>query len=552
MPVHNAVSIACRLAIGIIRLLARCRGTTIVATVLVGCLQAAAQDSTVPVQSQEWAVTAQVTSIKASAEFAKLAASERLIDRTMIISRDGEHHAYIKSKGLKQQVVVIDGLEGDAFDTIFHIETHGYHNATDMGAIPWSSDSILGLIANRDLSRVVYGAKLGNTTFAIIHDRGKAPRRFPMAQPVFVKSTSDEWGVWRVSPDAGLILFERRNDAGGRWFKIGEDGAQVGPVTQYVLHWSRSGDSVCYCRPFPAPKRGVGGAVVVNGKNVTELLVNYPGILVGFGPDGKGVAWCALPLDQVRQQSPAFGEINGKRFELPSNHFRESKIYLSPDGNRFAIAAQLKDSSLENVYTVDGKAHESYRSLSAPVFSKDSKSLAYSVSNRETHAVILDGEVIQTSQRVDGLAFGPTSNHFAYWGTNVINVRRPEGESTLTTRGRPLLFTPSGKHLMAIDLSVQVWRGSFYFDAQQLAFKEVEALEKTWDIQIIDDQRLQVYGIKHRDGIREVVRVDATIVPKVIAPLPEAPKSPDPVKPISKPDPQQLPPETKKPVIIDR
>jgi len=83
MPVHNAVSIACRLAIGIIRLLARCRGTTIVATVLVGCLQAAAQDSTVPVQSQEWAVTAQVTSIKASAEFAKLAASERLIDKPL-------------------------------------------------------------------------------------------------------------------------------------------------------------------------------------------------------------------------------------------------------------------------------------------------------------------------------------------------------------------------------------------------------------------------------------------------------------------------------------
>ena len=145
-----------------------------------------------------------------------------------------------------------------------------------------------------------------------------------------------------------------------------------------------------------------------------------------FSPDGKHVAYRARSNDE---KFVVVDGNEGKKYEDIIGPF-DSTLVFSPDGMRVAygISAYIKPtlserddpSSVDNnarqqFIVVDGQeGKRSYDEVSMPIFSPDSKRVAYQARSGNQKFVVVDGKEGKAYDEINHLAFSPDSKYLAY------------------------------------------------------------------------------------------------------------------------------------------
>jgi Tol biopolymer transport system component len=172
---------------------------------------------------------------------------------------------------------------------------------------------------------------------------------------------------------------------------------------------SADGSHYAYVEPRHANQRAV-----VDGKPGAEFdSVDLDGS--AFTPDGQRFAYKAVkggkPLVVVDGEAAA--EFDGTGItNVPGN---SKAFFFSPDGKRLAYVSG-------EAVVVDGKVGTAYSSIAtSPIFSADSKSVAYVARKGSSNAVVVDGQPGPSYDKVDFLSFSRDGDHLAYaarTGTN--------------------------------------------------------------------------------------------------------------------------------------
>jgi Tol biopolymer transport system component len=186
-----------------------------------------------------------------------------------------------------------------------------------------------------------------------------------------------------------------------------------------------------------------------------------------FSPDSKHIAYGAT-LGKNTFMVLDDREIGPYR-ELGLGYSRVGACF-SPDSTRFAYRAVNMDGKW--VWLIDGTEIENVDSDNTPVFSPDSKHIAYARYNKDTRAwcVVRDDEPGNGYGQISGnsLAFSPDSQHLYYsvskGGEEGALVM--DGEEQPPPRSGILTYSPDGKHLVCQHYEKIVVKGS---DALSLA-----------------------------------------------------------------------------------
>ena len=223
----------------------------------------------------------------------------------------------------------------------------------------------------------------------------------------------------------------------GRWFlsldrKEGPPFDEVGEI-----RFSPDGLSVAYLA-----RRGAANLIVITGARNEELPDAAAGKEFGFSPDSRHFYYVAggeegqrLVLDGV--SGPPFSRVNAPIF--------------SADSKRMAYQVQ-QEGKLSIV--LDGETiGQLYDGVSHPVFSPDSKRFAYIAKLGPSSQVIVDNRVGPAfdSLGTQPLRFSPDSQHFAYVGRRgddyTVQVDHLPGPAFRGVQSGTLSFSPDGAHL---------------------------------------------------------------------------------------------------------
>jgi len=267
------------------------------------------------------------------------------------------------------------------------------------------------------------------------------------------------------SPDSQHYAYS--GSAPGSSFVV-MDG-NVTPVDGYVKGFHFSPDSKRFAYIV---EREMKACVVVDGKkgkeydsvrpygwNPGSLSTEDPDATV-FSPDSKRIAYFATSGDD------AFMVLDDKEigpYKALGGEYGDIGAYFSADSARFAYRAVNKEG--KGVWVIDGVEVTDIESRNTPVFSPDSKHVAYARANRDTRKryVVRDGVQGKEYWRIADLSvtFSPDSQHLYYSvldGEEMTLIM--DGEEQPLERTGHLTYSPDGKHLICQHYQKIVVNGS--------------------------------------------------------------------------------------------
>ena len=315
------------------------------------------------------------------------------------ISPNGEHVAYTIRRDDKQ-ILVYDGKEGPAWDSILHTGAYSQdssrfvYQATkedqtyivfvgeEATAIPMKGND--RAVFSADLKRVAYGV-LTATKWNVICDGVEGPR-FEKAYP----------GLF--SPD-GTSYAYTATDAKSSKFVVLNGQQLQGYEGVGTLVFSSDGKRLAY-----TATRGDEAMVVCDGKEGTA----YPEVFYPiFSPDGKSMAYWARSENRKKYHVI----LNGKEVAQPSG---EPRLAFSPDSRVLACGTYSRG----EVYRFGEKTEQLATDCdcsSKVVFSPDSRHVAYTRGKNMKWWVCVDERSMMQKQdpahviNWDGPAGGGTS-----------------------------------------------------------------------------------------------------------------------------------------------
>jgi hypothetical protein len=185
-----------------------------------------------------------------------------------------------------------------------------------------------------------------------------------------------------------------------------------------------------------------------------HTLAAFP---IVFSADGRRFAF------RVREEELRYMVVDGKQ---QGPYADVDHPVFSPDGVHVAYAANQGGEHRTRFYTVtggkwfvvvDGKLGEEFDSVglttdevfptASPVFSPDSRRMAYAAKENKRQFVVVDGKKQAEADSILGLRFSPDSRHLAYTATTndrstVVFDGRPQGDFDAT--GFDTAFSPDG------------------------------------------------------------------------------------------------------------
>ena len=226
--------------------------------------------------------------------------------------------------------------------------------------------------------------------------------------------------------------------------------------------------------PMLEAARGSGtmAAVIDGRKGKPHALIDGP----FFSPDGRRVAYAAMSFRQLRKaggvrisqegarmvvdgvEGKAHDEIRNRQFPRPVKD-GERPIF-SPDSRRLAYVARIKRTWR---VVVDGREDKTYDGVleDSLRFSPDSRHYAYAAKRGDKQVLVLNGAEVGTYERVSvgSMLFSPESSRLAYGAERkgkivLVTVGAAAGAKateTVTPLFSPVFrFSPDGKRLACI------------------------------------------------------------------------------------------------------
>jgi len=181
-------------------------------------------------------------------------------------------------------------------------------------------------------------------------------------------------------------------------------------------------------------------------------------------PDGPFVDPGRVVLDG--KEGAPFDDVQHLVFSPDSSHLAYTAAVKGPDMESFerALTGKGPAGPPDSFVVADGKPGKRYHGVGEPVFSPDSRHLAYGAILQEGQCVVLDGRELKTYRRVNTIAFSPDSSRLAYVAT------RP------TEDAEPLMPWPGGRQCVVVDgregrLYDRIWGPPrFSPDSQRVAY----------------------------------------------------------------------------------
>lgn len=378
-------------------------------------------------------------------------------------------------------------------------------------------DEVRWLTFSRDSQHLAFAARSGKTWLMVLDGKEPAQRFEEVERPVFSRDGTrlayaakrdKKWYLIvndELSPAAyegvGLPLFSRDGrrvacavKRAGKWVMVvdgQEQGLQFDDIEDRMF--SPDAQRLAY-----VGRRGSKWMVVLDGKEGPPF--DIAGGLT-FSSDSRRFGHIGTDLhtgwggDSGRSRMVIDGELSpefegrgiGKRFSL-SGMASEYFSYLlyrfvgvtpplfSPDGSRVVYAARRgKDNE---VVIVDGKPGPQVASIiGVPVFSEDSRHVAYAVSEGDVRTLVIDGERVSSgcapgTDVVDEITFGPDNRRMGYVG--VIGGKFFESGASQRARRRLYVDGQGGTEYDALGTSGP-W---FSADSRHAAYV-VHGLEET-------------------------------------------------------------------------
>ncbi|HWE03138.1 MAG TPA: hypothetical protein VG326_12080 [Tepidisphaeraceae bacterium] len=151
----------------------------------------------------------------------------------------------------------------------------------------------------------------------------------------------------------------------------------------------------------------------ISGKKQVIVLDGKPGPAfewiipesVSNGPDGAHIAYL---IQSSTETQPVIDGQPGKGYYTVDRN----QIFWSPDGKRTAMGVQLQGGGAAIV--VDGVPGAKFDFIDAPLFSPDSKRIAYVARRAKQQFVVVDGQEQKAYEAVGRLTFSPNSKHLSY------------------------------------------------------------------------------------------------------------------------------------------
>ena len=177
-----------------------------------------------------------------------------------------------------------------------------------------------------------------------------------------------------------------------------------------------------------------------------------------FAPDGKSLAYAQ------EQSGHVVWMVNGKTVAPPGRGIdRNMQLVFSGGSGRFAVAVVADDGS--RFMVVDGKAGKAYAAVGRPVFSSDSKHVAFAAAIRDPQTgdfgggavVVLDGVESERWEKVDAYHFTADGSTLVYKAWRVVGKGRDAVATWYVVTGRSasapyeevrdLVLSPVGNHV---------------------------------------------------------------------------------------------------------
>lgn len=364
------------------------------------------------------------------------------IARTVIFSDDSAHIAYTGLRD-KKSFVVFDGVESAPYESV-------------------SSDS---LMFSPDSTRFAFCAREGKERYYVVDN--KPQKRYSNVR------------IASFSPDSKHFGYAAQKD--GKWMAIldGVEGRQYDDMYDYIYYSPDSQHvaySACNGKTWHAVIDGVEngsyqmlGPIVFSpdskrtacgigiGKQcawvVDGHLNNYYALCEDFhfSPDSKHYAYKAM---FETNKNNYVGKVVYDGQEGPAYVFRGGdKIVFSPDSRHIAYAAQHCRESKFVVVTDGKESKPSDAPVQQPVFSSDSKYLAYIV---PPGIVVVNGKetiLKLTSASVAKIVFD-SPNHFHALGIELAQTEEEEREQPIEKQRELHTKTMSGAKVILVDVTI--------------------------------------------------------------------------------------------------
>ncbi len=243
-----------------------------------------------------------------------------------------------------------------------------------------------------------------------------------------------------LSPDGSRVAYTESKDGKDIVFVDGKRGQQYDFV--HALAFSPDSRRLAY-----AAHDGKKSFVVVDGKPGPQFA-SVEGESITFSDDGKRLGYIAVEAEKRfvvvdGLQGPKFDNVRYLRF--------------SPDGKHVAYAAEENSGTPEwkSFIVLDGQIGTKHQggNTNSPLFSPDSKRLAYATGEKQTGFVVVDGQAGPEYQTPPSLiVFSPDSKRLAY----VANNYKPKMKCFLVLDGQAYaeydlignpIFSPDSKRL---------------------------------------------------------------------------------------------------------
>lgn len=178
---------------------------------------------------------------------------------------------------------------------------------------------------------------------------------------------------------------------------------------------------------------------------------------LGFSPDGKRLAYCALRNNEV------FISMNDKTFGPYDPYYASNGVVFAPKGGRFAFGICRKNG--KPTIMTDAGEGEPYDNIFMPVFSPEGTSMAYIAYRENAYQLIIDEKAaINSCDLLSEPVFSPSGGRIACgalrdkkWSVRLFEKRQDGWQSHETGKKAPqypvclkhvgLVFSPDGRHL---------------------------------------------------------------------------------------------------------
>jgi hypothetical protein len=241
-----------------------------------------------------------------------------------------------------------------------------------------------------------------------------------------------------MSPKGERIAYPVRK--GSKWYVVidGKEGPAYDEISRSAITFSPDGKRFAY-----GARKSDRWFVVLDGKAFPEDGHDFVGYFA-FSPDSKKFVYAAR---KGNQQSFVVNGKAGRMYNVTS------EPVFSPDSKHLAYIAI--DSNNLQCIVLDGKEGKEYKWVTNPMFSSDSKHIAYSVMKEgEKRLVVVDGKegpVYEMQRAIDPVIFGPNDNRVAYGamkgGKGVAVIDEKEGPlyDGIGGEGASIALSPDGE-----------------------------------------------------------------------------------------------------------